>query len=347
MAYYAQAKVYCDGSHFIAIPHTERPKTPRLKKKEKEIIIDDNGNEVKERLESVTTTTPKGITLTQVEWDDEKQSYEPVMQKMKPNGRTISKKQLFEELYQANINKNRSEKFNEIIKAMKGLFKTLEDCQQYVSSNMERKKRNLIMRRIRMSRKVYLNEFNYFCTFTYDDKKHNEESFSTKLKRILKNLCYESGWKYIGVWERSPEKQRLHFHGLFYIPKGSMPGFLFEKRDYNLNTHQMQTTMQNPWFNEKFGRSDFEFIDDIRKLGNAMAYLMKYLEKTGEKIVYSKNLPQYIVSDILDDDIALVVGNKDYEGEKLILFDDFTCINEGEIIGQVSQDVINKMPKAN
>ena len=31
-------------------------------------------------------------------------------------------------------------------------------------------------------------------------------------------------------------------------------------------------------------------------LGNSVTYLMKYFEKTGEKIVYSKDLPQYRLS---------------------------------------------------
>ena len=73
--------------------------------------------------------------------------------------------------------------------------------------------------------------------------------------------------KYAGVWERSPEKKRLHFHGLFYIPDGTMPGELQEVNDFSLITHKRQTTIQNTYFNEKFGRSDFEKIDDNRKMG--------------------------------------------------------------------------------
>ena len=35
------------------------------------------------------------------------------------------------------------------------------------------------------------------------------------------------------------------------------------------------------------------------------------------------------------------------EDRKLLLFDNFMCLDQGEIIGQVSQEVIDKMPKAN
>lgn len=91
-------------------------------------------------------------------------------------------------------------------------------------------------RRIRMIRKAYLAGINYFCTFTYDDKKHTEESFRKGLQTCLRNLCYRKQWKYMGVWERSPQMQRLHFHGLFAIPENKMVGMLFEKTDFSLKT---------------------------------------------------------------------------------------------------------------
>ena len=93
--------------------------------------------------------------------------------------------------------------------------------KNYVDSNIERKRRNLIMRRIRLTRKVNLQTFNYFVTFTFNGKLHPEESFRKSLKKTLANFTSRKGWKYVGVWERSPEKQRLHFHGLFYIPEGA------------------------------------------------------------------------------------------------------------------------------
>ena len=75
-----------------------------------------------------------------------------------------------------------------------------------------------------------------------------------------------------------------------------------------------------------------------------MAYLVKYLEKTGEKLVYSKGLPQYFVSDILDDDIVCTMGA---DNQKLLLFDDFKCFDDGTYMGQVSREVIAQMPKEN
>ena len=70
-----------------------------------------------------------------------------------------------------------------------------------------------------------------------------------------------------------------------------MPGELIKVNDYNLKTKRRQITNQNIYFNERFGRSDFEVINNQRRKGDALAYLIKYIEKTEEKIVYSKGLP--------------------------------------------------------
>lgn len=106
----------------------------------------------------------------------------------------------------------------------------------------------------------------------------------------------------------------------------------------------MQKTWQNTYFNEKFGRTDCEEIEHKSRIGEAIAYLTKYIEKTGEKLVYSKNLPQYFVSDIMDHDIVCRTG---IEGRKLLLFDDFQCWDQGCLMGVVSPEVISQMPKCN
>ena len=157
-------------------------------------------------------------------------------------------------------------------------------------------------------------------------------------------MCYRRGWKYIGVWERSVEKERLHFHGLFYIPDGQMIGELVEVQDYSVKTEKVQKTVQNTYFNERFGRSDFEVIQSIYSIDSSIRYILKYIEKNGTKIVYSRNLPQYFVSDIMDDDVLCTIGQED---RKLLLFDSFTCWNEGCLIGKASPEVITQMPKAN
>ena len=104
---------------------------------------------------------------------------------------------------------------------------------------------------------------------SYMSKRICGESFRKKLKNCLSHFCTRKGWKYVGVWERSPEKKRLHFHGIFHIPDGTMPGMMLEVADYNFKAHRRVVTHQNSYFNEEFGRSDFEPLD-IQSIGSAI-----------------------------------------------------------------------------
>ena len=173
-------------------------------------------------------------------------------------------------------------------------------------------------------------------------KKLDEVQFKKKLRNALKHAVNRNGWKYIGVWERSPEKQRLHFHGIFYIPQ--MIGEIVEVKDYSTKSHRMQTTYQNTHFLKEFGRNDFKAIDIPNDISQSVKYLLKYIEKSGEKLVYGGKLPTYFKSDILDEDIACGFG---VDEKKLLLFDNFECIDEGVLMGKVSPEVIEQMPKAN
>ena len=71
---------------------------------------------------------------------------------------------------------------------------------------------------------------------------------------------------------------------------------------------------------------------------------MKYIEKSGERIVYSKGLPTYFISDVMDEDIVCPIGQED---RKLLLFDDFNCWDEGCLIGKVSPATIARLRKSN
>ncbi len=291
---HGEAKVYFDGSHYIAIPKAERP------------------------------TAKKGGGFY------EKESEE--------------KKKAFEKAYKGTKAKRKKEKLTEIVAEIAPHFKNEAEATAFVIANMERKTRNITVRRVRLARKINLGNWNYFCTFTYDDKKHTEETFKKGLSNCFKKLCYRKGWIYLGVWERAPNTNRLHFHGLFHIPENAMVGELEEHNDFSFATHSRQITLQNTYFNKRFGRSDFSLIDNRDMLGNATAYLMKYIEKSGERIVYSKGTHAYFISDILDEDVVCTIGQED---RKLLLFDDFSCFDEGCYIGKVSPEVIEKLRKTN
>ena len=108
----------------------------------------------------------------------------------------------------------------------------------------------------------------------------------------------------MGAFERS-ETGRLHFHGLFYVPPGEMVGTIVERESYSTKRHRMQTAHINDWFEKRFGRNDFTEIADIDiHRGNTLEYILKYIEKTGERIIYSRGIPSDEVVEIGADQCA-------------------------------------------
>jgi len=353
--FYAQTKVYSDGSHYIAIPHTERPYRPRKKPVDEVITVNANAPPIaedvaepdveRENIEKENSApAEKADALIGLQTEGNGDTHTNMLQIPQNSGVKITKKQLFEGLYKENLFLKHYERRAKIIEAMRPYFEDEERTTLYVDANLDRKRRNLIARRIRLTRKANLQNFNYFVTFTYDNALHTEESFKKKLKNTLGHFSTRKSWRYIGVWERSPEKKRLHFHGVFDIPDGTMPGLLYEKSDYSFNKHRRLITVQNTYFNDRFGRCDFEKIEGYGKLGEALAYIMKYIEKSGEKIVYSKGLPQFFISDIMTEDVVCNIGMED---SKLLLFDNFRCWDEGVLVGTVSADTIKQLRKSN
>ena len=255
------------------------------------------------------------------------------------------KKAQFESAYKESQQLPRKERKAFMRKAMEEAIPDKERRQEYIERQNERKKVNAIRRKVRLSKKVNLQrEWSYFCTFTFSDEKHTEESFRKSLRNTLKHLVNRKGWKHIGVWERGGETGRLHFHGIFYIPQGGMVGEIVETKDYNIKDRRMQTAHQNTYFLERYGRNDFQPLGSPEEVQHSLGYLMKYIEKSGERLIYGGKLPTYFESDVADEDILAPYGIDD---RKAILADDFTCMMDGEVIGKVSPEVIAKMPKVN
>ncbi len=203
---------------------------------------------------------------------------------------------------------------------MTALFPYIMDMGGFVSEKIVRKYKNMCNRKKRFRRKAYLNRWNFWVTITYDDRKHNEESFRKKLRRCLSNLHTRRGWKYMGVFEHAPETHRLHFHAIMYIPDGEMIGSIAELKDYSTAQGQMQITHSNTFFADSFGRNDFEELNEKElRYGGTINYLLKYISKTGERIVYSRGIPTEICRKVKDKDIA--TSMLDYV-TKYLLFDD-------------------------
>ncbi len=306
--HYPRVKIYTDGSHFIGIPETHKPKRPKKEVCKGKVSQAD----INEKTEN-------------------KKSAKPTL------------KEEFERLYKEYSNSPKQERNQKIVQELLPRFKNEDNAKAFVENNIERINRNRMERMKRLKRKILIQEWNYFVTFTYDDKKQSEESFKKGLMNCLRHLSTRKNWKYVGVWERSPKNNRLHFHCITYIPDGQMIGTIEKRIDYDTISKRMQETYPNSHFSQQFGRNDFQSVVK-HELPQIIAYLVKYIQKSGEKIIYSRGLPTYFVSDIFEDDVVCFYGIDD---RKLLLFDDFICMDEGEILGSVSPEVISKLPKAN
>ena len=105
---YGEAKVYFDGSHYIAIPHTIRPSTKRVQTPEEEITVyeenktknTDTLSEISESV-SVEDIIQAGESLNGEE--------EPQQAEM-PIARKMTRKELFEQLYAMTNQKRREER---------------------------------------------------------------------------------------------------------------------------------------------------------------------------------------------------------------------------------------------
>lgn len=332
-------KIYTDGEHYIALPETHNPYASKKRKNiDEEIEVYETESECEsnethpiEVVDNAEENPPENVVCDTTEQVDK----QTVSKSKKPYKTT--KKQLFNDLYSQTLYMTKKEQKQFILDKMKMYFETLDKAILFVEDRLLVKQKSLINRIVRLLRKARLNKFNYFVTITYDDKLHTEESFKKMVKNTLCHFHANRYWKYIYVFEKSP-KGRLHIHGLFYIPDGQMVGELFEKEDYNLNTHKMQTTIQNSFFNKRFGRCDFEEIDEYSmKHDNTIRYLVKYISKTNEKIVYSRGLPCCMRSLIHEDDIACYF--KDDELNRMVLFDDFNLWDfEGTCCGAVTEE---------
>lgn len=247
-----------------------------------------------------------------------------------PTGKAPPEKQpktdtqrLFDELYAqaAEYGLKRAETLKSIRERLQDEIPDETALDAFIAAEMKRTARNVGVRKKRFRRKAYFNEWHYFVTVTYSDEKHTEETFRKQFRRCLCNLHTRRQWLYMGVFERSPLNNRLHFHGLFYVPDGQMIGTVNEKRDYSTKSHTMQTTHENDFFAERFGRNDFSAVcQNELQYGNTLDYLLKYISKSGERIVYSRGIPDGIMTHIDGKDIAAEIP--DEYVTKYVLFDD-------------------------
>lgn len=207
-----------------------------------------------------------------------------------------------------------------ILKRLAERFGRVGDIlDNFIERKFAVKLKNIASRKKRFQRKAFLNKWNYFVTFTYNDKLQTEESFRIKLRKSLSNFATRRGWRFMGVWEYGAKEQRLHFHALMYIPEGQMVGCIREVKEYSKRLHKVKIRHENSFF-LKFGINDFAYIEkDMISKGKTLDYILKYISKTDDKIVYSRGIPSNFIEDIVEEDV--VAEMEDFV-VKYILFDD-------------------------
>ncbi len=204
---YRKAKIYNDGSHYIAIPYEPSPYKRKTKPKEEQVEVIE---EVKEEKKKVLE--PK-VNLEEIKEEIPELDKE-IKKRSKPKLK-MTKTELFKKLYKQTLNMTKRERKSFLIKGLAPYFSNLGSTKLFVEKRLNMERGNTIARRVRVMRKVNLNEFNYFVTFTFDDKLHTEESFRKSLKKFLANYHTRYNWKYSVVSRQGTSNAHFVFLGSF------------------------------------------------------------------------------------------------------------------------------------
>ena len=205
--------------------------------------------------------------------------------------------------------------------------------KEQLKQSQENKKLFMI-KKITLTKKLDYYNWNYFVTFTYNDKLHKEASFKKKLTKMLR-LLEDKKWVYIGIWEKESTEKRLHFHGIFFIPENAMVGELLKRKDFNTKSHKTKAIHLNSFFARKFGRNDFSPIgnsDNKRKF--AKDYILRQLEKSSSAVISSKDLDNKFKKQISTYEIE----NELKELNKNRKIDSFTTCDNGFLIGEFNTE---------
>lgn len=203
--------------------------------------------------------------------------------------------------------------------------------------------RNEHKRTRRYLQKLYLNEWNYFVTFTYDDKKETPEGFRERLRKALSNLHSRNNWSVISCWEEGELSGRLHLHAFLNVPEGGMVGELFLDKKYSTKRHKWEYFTNNTYFQKRFGQTDWRSIDrnDLKK--GLAAYLIKYLKKSNSKLIYSRGIPSDV--DLMIDPETDVCTMYRDGSLKYVLFDSVIYRKEAESALLITENMLVITPE--
>lgn len=256
----------------------------------------------------------------------------------------------YEELIKEDIPK---EEFDEQMQSFllsdprfEGLFhKALDPV--WIVEQRERCEFNYFQRIKRAERKAFLLNANYFATFTYDSEKITEKDFTKSLKKALENMTYRFGWVFMGVPELGEQGQRKHYHFLIRVPsKAAFPLQNYAKLQYSTKRRRWESITCNEFF-DKFGNNSFEAIEPgSRDYTARVGYILKYIQKSGARIIYSRNIPSEELRVVrTEKDVQLV---KYSHGKVYILFSSLMNSrkdNSGNVIKKALAEEFDLLPE--
>lgn len=210
-----------------------------------------------------------------------------------------------------------------------------------IEKGVERKRQAMKNTASRMRRKMFLNKWTYFVTFT-NGYYELEEEFKEKLLNYLRNKHERNGWRYMGIWERGSDTERLHLHIVLYVPPGEMPGNFEEKESYSFHKKKMQSRIENDEIAEKFGINDFQPLSEFEHANGPIAdYMLKYCLKSGDKPFYGRGVPTYLEIEINDEIEAL-----DLSVFKVPIHNDYGYIMLRDIKEKAKKGEIELVPRS-
>lgn len=135
---YANMKIYYDGGHYVGIPQGAFPSGKGCKRR--------TVKPMKQQL-TADVTSPE------------------------------TPKERFEAAYKESQSLPKRERKAHIKAALKDDFADKAELNAFVEKHTERMNTNAIKRKVRLMRKLRLQEWNFFVTFTYSNELHTEETF--------------------------------------------------------------------------------------------------------------------------------------------------------------------------
>lgn len=139
---YGECKIYFDGSHYIGIPHTTRPSRRRPKPPEEEIVVTEKEaeppTETEENVGAEESAPSNAVAPIVLAENIESSESMRETQSEQPKARTMTRKELFEELYQSTAGQSKSARKKFIVHNMKPYFKDEKSTVMYVYEQFER-----------------------------------------------------------------------------------------------------------------------------------------------------------------------------------------------------------------